>query len=611
MDVVSAADREGERDCVRACGRQRWVCRCCRDVLRASTPSGGGSRPGCQAWRWPRCMSLATSVRVPQRAPREAAPALAALGAGAAAAGAVCWWEQRELELGPLRHRWMDVRCDDAAKAVASGPGQFKHGLPTYSRDQVVKHTSKQSGGIWVVYNQGIYDITEFVENHPGGADRIMLAAGNTIQPFWNIYSQHKEEWVYETLEELRVGNLSAQDAAYFREHAPHYSDPYAKEPKRDPTLLVRSEQPFTAEPPLDILAQQMVTPTDLFYKRNHLPVPSPTETDPSAYKVTLSVEGQTNGISIALSDLKKLPKHSVMSAVQCGGNRRDEFSTVKQVKGGHWDAGAISNAVWSGALLIDVLESIGVSPSDPDIKHVEFIGLDKDPTTGVTYAASVPVEMALDPKSQVLLAYEMNDEELPRDHGFPLRAVVPGVVGARNVKWLSQIKFSHGECDSHWQQSDYKSFSPSVDWSNVDYSKAPAIQEMPVTSTVCSPLHGASIDASAQSVTVRGYAYSGGGRGIIRVDVSADGGKTWHDATLQTPPDQKRNQVYGWTLWEVTLPLPTQADAPGDIEIVCKAVDSQYNVQPETLDSIWNIRGLLNNSWHRITIHRGAATTS
>ena len=76
------------------------------------------------------------------------------------------------------------------------------------------------------------------------------------------------------------------------------------------------------------------------------------------------------------------------------------------------------------------------------------------------------------DPRGDVILAYEMNGVTLPRDHGFPVRVVVPGVVGARNVKWLNRIIISEHESDSHWQQSDYKGFSPSVDWNNVDWSK-------------------------------------------------------------------------------------------------------------------------------------------
>lgn len=108
--------------------------------------------------------------------------------------------------------------------------------------------------------------------------------------------------------------------------------------------------------------------------------------------------------------------------------------------------------------------------------------------TTGNPYGASIPFWKAVDRKGDVLLAYEMNGEPLSRDHGFPIRAVVPGVVGARNVKWLGRIVVSKHESGSHWQQKDYKGFSPSCDWEKVDFNKSPGIQELPVISAICKP---------------------------------------------------------------------------------------------------------------------------
>jgi len=200
-----------------------------------------------------------------------------------------------------------------------------------------------------------------------------------------------------------------------------------------------------------------------------------------------------------------------------------------------------------------------------------------------------------------VLLAYEMNGEELPRDHGYPIRAIIPGVVGARNVKWLGKVVLSETESDSHWQKQDYRSFSPDIDWDNVDFSAAPSIQEMPVVSAICTH----KVNDEEQSVTVSGYAWSGDGKGIIRVDVSADGGKTWTGAVLKDKgSEERRNEVYDWTLWSATLPLPKGGN---DVkaEIVCKAIDSAYNTQPDSAEAIWNLRGLLNNAWHRVQVSK------
>lgn len=233
---------------------------------------------------------------------------------------------------------------------------------------------------------------------------------------------------------------------------------------------------------------------------RNHLPVP---EVDPSKYKLKIAGTGLKEK-TFTLDEIKKFPKYTVSAAIQCAGNRRSEMSTVKQVKGLSWAHAAIGNATWSGAKLTDVLKSCGLDLDNADIHHVQFEGLDKGPEN-IPYGASIPVEKAFSPHGDVILAYEMNGEPLPRDHGYPLRVIVPGVVGARNVKWLSKIILSDKESDSHWQQNDYKGFCPSVDWDTVDFKSAPAIQELPVTSAICSPEEGEVVTPVEGYVVVKG----------------------------------------------------------------------------------------------------------
>lgn len=129
----------------------------------------------------------------------------------------------------------------------------------------------------------------------------------------------------------------------------------------------------------------------------------------------------------------------------------------MKHVKGLNWSSAAISTAKWTGVRLRDVLKACGIDETTlGDIKHIHFEGLDTD-VANVSYAASIPIYKALDPRGDVILAYKMNDEPISRDHGFPLRAIVPGIVGARNVKWLNRIVVCNKESDSHWQQNDYK----------------------------------------------------------------------------------------------------------------------------------------------------------
>lgn len=331
--------------------------------------------------------------------------------------------------------------------------------------------------------------------------------------------------------------------------------------------------------------------------------------------------------VALTLDELKaKFKHHTVTTTIQCAGNRRAEMSGVKQVNGLSWDTTALSTANWTGVLLSDVLASVGITDehccADHDcavadnmetcddcnsvIQHVQFEGLDVD-TEGNPYGASVPVATALDPRKDVLLAFEMNGEPIPRDHGYPLRVVVPGTVGARNVKFVHRIILAREESPSFWQQRDYKGFPPNVDYSRDDYWKfaGESIQELPVQSAITEPKNGATHvveDASDSTfVTVKGYAWSGGGRNIIRVDVSVDGGKTWTPAELnESGKRQRYNRAWAWTPWELDVEVP-----PGtaSLDISCKAVDSSYNVQPDTIAPIWNMRGVLNNAWHRVNV--------
>ena len=118
------------------------------------------------------------------------------------------------------------------------------------------------------------------------------------------------------------------------------------------------------------------------------------------------------------------------------------------------------------------------------EYEHIHFEGYDKDMENN-SYGSSIPITKGLDLHGDVLLAYKMNGEDIPRDHGYPVRVIVPGTVGARNVKWLRRILVAKEESPSFWQQKDYKGFSPSVDYTNADYKTADSIQDLPVQSQI------------------------------------------------------------------------------------------------------------------------------
>ncbi|XP_038072396.1 sulfite oxidase-like [Patiria miniata] len=464
-------------------------------------------------------------------------------------------------------------------------------GLPEYSQEEVAKHKTPDKG-IWMTYKNGVYDVTSFMKAHPGGG-KIWLAAGGSLEPFWALYAVHKSDEVFEILEEYRIGNYQDADKIKHKD----LSDPFANDPYRHPALRVNSEKPFNAEPPPSLLVDSFVTPNELFFVRNHLPVP---QCDMQNFKLRVEVPGKKT-INLSMDNLKKnFKEHTIMATMQCAGNRRSQMSGYKTVKGLSWRYGAISTAEWTGVKLRDLLLQAGLTEEDEaKFAHIQFEGLDKD-ASGGHYGSSIPFSVAMNPFRDVLVAYKMNGTDIPADHGCPLRVIIPGNIGARSVKWLYKIVASDQESPSHWQQNDYKSFNPSVDFGQLDYKTAPAIQEYPVQSAICTPRDGSKVDVDEEKVTIKGYAWSGGGRGILRVDVSVDGGKEWHVAELQDA-GQKISRVWAWTLWEAEIPIPK--DHGGKLDICCKAIDSSHNVQPDTMKGIWNVRGLLNTAWHRIHV--------
>ena len=485
------------------------------------------------------------------------------------------------------------ARCATKKRAGEEYPD-----LPSFTKEEISQHKSA-GNRVWVTYKDGVYDITEFLPQHPGGTDKLMLAAGGAIDPYWHVFPQHNTEQIIDMLEVYRVGNVAVADRST---RQPQKGCHYAKDPERSPVLKVNTLEPFNAETPPILLPEHFITSNELFFVRNHLPVP---EVNPLTYALEVGGEGLKT-VKLTLNDLKtKFPQHTVVATIQCAGNRREELGKVREVKGIPWTGGAIGNAEWTGVKLRDVLLYAGMKEveglGEGQIRHIHFEGLDKNPLTGDCYGASIPVEKALDARGDCLLVHSMNGDTLPRDHGHPLRVLVPGTVGARNVKWLARIAASRDEYGGQWQQRDYKGFSPSVNWSNVDFTTAPAIQEMPVQSLICSPQEGATVEVDDANVVVQGIAWSGGGRRVVRVDTSLDGGKSWVEAELMEGKEQRRGRGWAWVLWEATIPLPSK---PQSVEICCKAIDESYNVQPDTTAPIWNLRGCLSNAWHRVHIN-------
>ena len=378
--------------------------------------------------------------------------------------------------------------------------------LPIFKRAEVAKHTTPDSR-IWVTYKDGVYNITRFVVNHPGGSEKIMLAAGKAIDPFWRIYQQHTGRGNAEKiLADMKIGELSDPPTEI------DASDPFSSDPQeRHPGLIFHNTKPCNAEVPPSLQKDHYKTPNDLWFIRHHHPVPI---IDPKKFRLTVEGKG-TRRMIFTLEDLKeRFPKRQVTTTIQCGGNRRSELDKVEKTSGIAWGHGAMSTAEWGGVYLREVLQQCcGLTNENiefDDVKHVIFHGMDD-------MQASIPIHMAVGTHRDVLLAYEMNGVELPPEHGYPVRAIVPGVVGVRNVKWVTRIEPSSEEALGPWQRGiSYKGFSPMIkEFKNVNIESVLSIQEMPITSAILEPTEG--FVTELDDIDLRGFAWSGGGRGIVR----------------------------------------------------------------------------------------------
>ena len=354
----------------------------------------------------------------------------------------------------------------------------------------------------------------------------------------------------------------------------------------KHPATVVHDGQPFNAEPPLVVLRQNFVTPREVFFSRNHGFTP---EVDPEGYR--LAVGGLVEKpLSLSMEELRELPRREVTAVLQCAGNRRDGLMEVAEIPGETpWGAGAIGNARWAGVSLREVLSAAGVGNG---ARHAAFSGLDEveGEDGSFNYGGSIPLEKALDP--EVLLAYGMNGEPLPHEHGFPLRVVAPGYYGARSVKWLSRVELRETPSDNHFQASEYKLFPPNAREETADLSEGLMLGEMQVNAAICEPGEGEALRAGP--VAVRGYAVAGGGRRVERVDVSADEGGTWTQAEL----GEGAEEPWAWTFWEANIEL-----GPGEHRVVARAVDSSAATQPKAAEEVWNFKGYANNSWHGVRV--------
>ncbi|MFD6531721.1 sulfite oxidase [Streptomyces sp. NPDC060184] len=316
-----------------------------------------------------------------------------------------------------------------------------------------------------------------------------------------------------------------------------------------------------------------LLTPTDRFFVRNHTATPRVEAAD---WKLTVWGDGLTGApVDFSYDALRALPSVTRTTFIECAGNARSFYTTQQnqQVSGTAWTLGAIGTARWRGVPLRTVLRRAGIARHAVDVLPR---GLDAEVVTdGVNLGRvrrPLPVSKALD---DVLLAYEMNGEPLPPDHGFPVRLVVPSWVGVANIKWVGDIEVSAGPLVSPWNTTLYRLFGPG----HPAEGSAPLTRQT-LKSAFELPL-GASFTAHRR-VELTGRSWSGGAP-VRSVEISTDGGVRWRRARLRDEP-----RAGSWVRWSAAW-VP---DLTGPGVLLARATDRSGRTQPQA--AAYNTQGYL-----------------
>ncbi len=353
--------------------------------------------------------------------------------------------------------------------------------------------------------------------------------------------------------------------------------------PQKGQMILQRSRPPLL-ETPFAVFDKGVFTPNDQFFVRWHWAV-IPQEIDVASFR--LAVRGHVNQpLSLSMADVLALPRFEIAAVNQCSGNSRGLFQP--RVAGGQWGNGAMGNAKWTGVRLRDVLDAAGVKAG---AVAVRFNGLDQPVTEdGPDFIKSLDIDHARD--GEVMLAYQMNGEQLPLLNGFPLRLVVPGWYSTYWIKMLSDIEVLDKPDDKIWMTVAYR--IPDTPAANVRPGetgfKTVPINRMVPRSFVTNLSDGDAVPAGAP-VPLRGIAF-GGDCGVAGVDYSVDSGATWKPATLGT--DQG---VYSFRQWTAAVTAPDK----GNFTVMVRCTNARGLAQPP--DANWNGGGYMRNVIERVRL--------
>ena len=374
-----------------------------------------------------------------------------------------------------------------------------------------------------------------------GGAAAVLAACGDYWQPSSN-------------LETTAVEPLStAEKPSWFKDPSP---------------FIRRDEKGLEAR--LENM-QGLITPRHLFFVRNNS---ISVDLDVSNWSLSIEGDAVANPTELSYDRIRSLPSRTLVSYLECAGNHRAMFDLVqgRAADGTQWMTGAIGNGEWTGVPLRDVLELADITDA---AVSVLLIGQDTESPEG-GFRRVVPVEKAMHPDT--LLAYALNGDTLPRDHGYPLRALLPGWVGSSSIKWLHRIVVSSDEL---WTRNNTTSYVLiGDDYTPEGEAEGEVVSIQTIKSALALPWPA---DLTAGLHRIHGYAHSPTAP-INAVEWSDDSGSTWNTATVLEPQIQ-----YSWARFE----FPWEA-RPGEHTIMTRATDAQGDTQPDNIP--FNRKGYLFN---------------
>lgn len=351
--------------------------------------------------------------------------------------------------------------------------------------------------------------------------------------------------------------------------------------------LIVLNDRPINAETPAHLLDDAITPNNRMFIRNNGI---APDNIDPSSWQLEIGGESAERSATFTITKLRERFKTvSLQLQLECGGNGRSEF--VPNASGNQWTTGAIGCPVFTGVRLRDVLNYCGVLP---DAQYIGYYGADThlsgDPNRNAI-SRGVPIAKALEQES--LIAWSMNDEDLPLQNGHPLRLVCAGWPASVSGKWLKRIDIRNKIHDGEKMSPPSYSvpIAPVAPGTRVPNKEMRIIESMPVKSLITFPESGIR-HKIRERMTIRGHAWAGDNK-VKNVHISIDFGATWLTTALAEPANR-----LAWQNWETWIQFPQ----PGYYEVWARATDDQGRTQPMVVPG-WNPRGYLNNACHRVAV--------